>query len=61
MIIKYTDREFTLKVTDDRGEPILAMRADNVEFEIDLTKTAISAQKLNSLIRDLIRDMVKGE
>ena len=55
MLIKYTDQNFTLEVTNDRGEPILAMRADNFEFEIDLTKTAISAQKRNSLIRDLIK------
>ena len=55
MIIKYTDHEFTLEVTDDRGEPILAMRAENVEFQLDLTKAAINAQKLNSLIRDLIK------
>lgn len=55
MIIKYTDHEFTLEVTDDQGEPILAMRADNVEFEINLTKAAINAQKLNELIKTLLK------
>ena len=55
MIIKYTDQKFTLEVTDDRGEPILAMRAENFEFEIDLTKAAINAQKLNELIKTLLK------
>ena len=55
MIIKYIDHEFTLEVTDDRGEPILAMRAENVEFQIDLTKAAINAQKLNELIKTLLK------
>ena len=55
MIIKYTDQKFTLEVTDDRGEPILAMRAENVEFQIDITKAAINAQKLNELIKTLLK------
>ena len=55
MIIKYTDQKFTLEVTDDRGEPILAMRAENFEFEINLTKAAINAQKLNELIKTLLK------
>ena len=55
MLIKYTDQNFTLEVTNDRGEPIIAMRADNVEFEIDLTRTAIGAQKLNELIKTLLK------
>ena len=56
MIIKYTDQKFTLEVTDDRGEPILAMRAENVEFQIDITKAAINAQKLNELIKTRLKN-----
>ena len=55
MIIKYTDQKFALEVTDDRGEPILAMRAENFEFELNLTKAAINAQKLNELIKTLLK------
>ena len=55
MIITYTDKQFTLNVTDERGDTILEMSADNVQFKMDLTKMAINGQKLKKLISDLIK------
>ena len=55
MIITYTDKQFTLNVTDDRGDTILEMSADNFQFKVDLTKTAINGHKLTTLISDLIK------
>ena len=54
MIITYTDKQFTLNVTDDRGDTILEMSADNVQFKMDLTKMAINGHKLTKLINNLI-------
>ena len=54
MIITYTDKEFTLNVTDERGDTILEMSADNVQFKMDLTKMAINGQKLKKLISYLV-------
>ena len=55
MIITYTDKQFTLNVTDERGDTVLEMSADNVQFKMDLTKMAINGQKLTKLISDLIK------
>lgn len=55
MIITYTESKFTLNVTDEQGDTILAMSADNVQFKMDLTKMAINGQKLKKLISDLIK------
>ena len=55
MIITYTDKQFTLNVTDERGDTILEMSADNVQFKMDLTKMAINGHKLAKLISDLIK------
>ena len=55
MIITYTDKQFTLNVTDDRGDTILEMSADNVQFKMDLTKAAINGHKLTTLINNLIK------
>ena len=55
MIITYTDKQFTLNVTDDRGDTILEMSADNVQFKVDLTKAAIDGHKLTTLISDLVK------
>jgi len=55
VIITYTDKQFTLNVTDERGDTILEMSADNVQFKMDLTKIAISGHKLTKLISDMIK------
>ena len=55
MIITYTDKQFTLNVTDDRGDTILEMSADNFQFKVDLTKAAINGHKLTTLINNLIK------
>ena len=55
MIITYTEKQFTLNVTDERGETILEMSADNVQFKMDLTKAAINGHKLTKLISDMIK------
>ena len=55
MIITYTDKQFTLNVTDEQGDTILEMSADNVQFKMDLTKAAINGHKLTKLISDLIK------
>ena len=55
MIITYTDKQFTLNVTDERGDTILEMSADNVQFKMDLTKMAINSHKLTKLISDMIK------
>ena len=55
MIITYSDKQYTLNVTDELGETILEMSADNVQFKMDLTKIAISGHKLTKLISDLIK------
>ena len=55
MIITYTDKQFTLNVTDERGDTILEMSADNVQFKMDLTKVAVDSHKLTKLIQDLIK------
>ena len=55
MIITYTDKQFTLNVTDERGDTILEMSADNVQFKMDLTKAAINSHKLTKLISDMIK------
>lgn len=55
MIITYTDKQFTLNVTDERGDTILEMSADNVQFKMDLTKAAINGHKLNKMIGDLVK------
>ena len=55
MIITYTDKQFTLNVTDERGDTILEMSADNVQFKMDLTKAAINGHKLTTLINNLIK------
>ena len=55
MIITYTDKQFTLNVTDELGETILEMSADNVQFKMDLTKAAINGHKLTKLISDMIK------
>lgn len=54
MIITYTDKQFTLNVTDERGDTILEMSADNVKVKMDLTKMAINGQKLKKLISYLV-------
>ena len=56
MIITYTDKQFTLNVTDERGDTILEMSADNVQFKMDLTKMAINGHKLTKLISDLVKN-----
>ena len=56
MIITYTDKQFTLNVTDELGETILEMSADNIRFKMDLTKMAINGHKLAKLISDLIEN-----
>ena len=55
MIITYTDKQFTLNVTDERGDTILEMSADNFQFKMDLTKMAINGQKLKKLISYLVK------
>ena len=55
MIITYTDTQFTLNITDEQGDTILEMSADNVQFKMDLTKAAINGHKLTTLISDLIK------
>ena len=55
MIITYTNKQFTLNITDDRGDTILEMSADNVLFKVDLTKAAINDHKLTTLISDLVK------
>ena len=55
MIITYTDKQFTLAVTDERDHTILEMSADNVQFKMDLTKMAINGHKLTKLISDMIK------
>ena len=54
MIITYTESKFTLNVTDNQGNTILEMSADNVQFKMDLTKAAINGHKLTKLISDLV-------
>ena len=54
MIITYTDKQYALNVTDERGDTILEMSADNVQFKMDLTKAAINGHKLTKLISDMI-------
>ena len=54
MIITYTESKFTLNVTDEQGDTILAMSADNVQFKMDITKAAINGHKLTKLISDLV-------
>ena len=54
MIITYTDKQFTLAVTDERGDTILEMSAADVQFKMDLTKMAINGQKLKKLISYMI-------
>lgn len=36
MIITYTDKQFTLNVTDEQGDTILEMSAADVQFKMDL-------------------------
>ena len=55
MIITYTDKQFTLNVTDELGDTILEMSADNFQFKMDLTKAAINGHKLTTLISNLIK------
>jgi len=55
VIITYTDKQFTLNVTDEQGDTILEMSADNVQFKMDLTKVAVDSHKLAKLIRSLIK------
>lgn len=55
MIITYTDTQFTLNVTDEQGNTILDMSADNVQFKVDLAKAAINGHKLTTLISNLIK------
>lgn len=55
MIITYTDKQFTLNVTDELGETILEMSADNVQFKMDLIKVVVDSHKLTKLISDLIK------
>ena len=55
MIITYTDTQFTLNVTDEQGNTILDMSAENVKFKMDLTKAAINGHKLTTLISNLIK------
>ena len=45
----------TLNVTDERGDTILEMSADNFQFKMDLTKMAINGQKLKKLISYLVK------
>jgi len=56
VIITYTDKQFTLNVTDELGETILEMSADNVQFKMDLTKVVVDSHKLTKLISDLIEN-----
>ena len=39
MIITYTDTQFALNVTDEQGNTILDMSAENVQFTVDLAKS----------------------
>lgn len=55
VIITYTDKQFTLNVTDELGETILEMSADNVQFKMDLIKVVVDSHKLTKLISDLIK------
>ena len=55
MIITYTDKQLTVTITDDRGDTILEMSADNVQFKMDLAKAAINGHKLTTLISNLIK------
>ena len=55
MIITYTDKQFTLNVTDERGDTILEMSAVDVQFKMDITKAAINGHKLTTLISNLIK------
>lgn len=55
MIITYTDTQFTLNVTDEQGNTILDMSAENVQFTVDLAKAAINGHKLTTLINNLIK------
>ena len=55
MIITYTDTQFTLNVTDEQGNTILNMSAENVLFTVDLAKAAINGHKLTTLISNLIK------
>ena len=55
VIITYTDKQFTLTVTDERGDTILEMSADNVQFKMDLTKAANNSHKLTNLISYLVK------
>ena len=55
MIITYTDKQFTLNVTDEQGDTILEMSAADVQFKMDLTKMAINGHKLTKLINDMIK------
>lgn len=55
MIITYTDKQFTLNVTDEQGDTILEMSATDVQFRMDLTKAAINGHKLTKLISDMIK------
>ena len=55
MIVTYTDKQFTLNVTDNQGNTILEMSADNVQFKMDLTKAAINGHELNKMIGDLVK------
>jgi len=36
VIITYTDKQFTLNVTDEQGDTILEMSAADVQFKMDL-------------------------
>ncbi len=56
MIITYTDKQFTLNVTDEQGDTILEMSATDVQFKMDLTKAAINGHKLTKLISDLVKN-----
>ena len=55
MIITYTDTQFALNVTDEQGNTILDMSADNIQLKVDLTKAAINGHKLTTLISNLIK------
>lgn len=55
MIITYTDTQFTLNVTDEQGNTVLDMSAENVQFTVDLAKAAINGHNLTKLISDLIK------
>ena len=55
VIITYTDKQFTLNVTDEQGDTILEMSAADVQFKMDLTKMAINSHKLTKLISDMIK------